>query len=128
MKYYKTLEEAIDFSVEKLSNLLSAVNEGGIAYWASWSYDRSKYNEAKSKLNNPCYEEVLAQMIIDGSPLIINDFEEDKQYELTAENLRKGIQMWWLNFKTTEESYCDVDAIGADIIIQFSLFEDIIYG
>lgn len=105
----------------------------GCSYWCSeLDYEPKEYNEAKARLkengnNNICYEEVLVEMLESGKSIWFCNDEEDKSYELTLEKLLKGISQ-----NAQERPHdCDLemgDAETMDCIIQFALFNEIIFG
>lgn len=133
----KTVEEAMgDVTLNRLESLLSTMFEGGIGYWAELTYDKGKYQEAKQQLidagkqNQLAWELVLAQMLLNGGKLVIIEDEDSKNHDLTLDVLKKGIQLWILNpqYHNCGDIWDECDAIDADIICQFALFEDIIYS
>ena len=116
-----------------LSNILSGALTG-CAYWCSdLDFEKTDYDEAKESLkskgnNNICYEDVLVEMLEMGKSLWFVDAEDaDEMYELTLEKLLNGIAM---NCEKRPND-CDIDDgddITMDSIIQYALFEDIIFG
>ena len=116
-----------------LVDLLSMAFSGGIGYWCSLvDYDEDEYKASKEKIKaegiaEPCWEDVLVQMLEDGKSIIIVDDEEDERYKLTLNKLLNGIE---LNYRHRPHD-CDIeegDAETADCIIQYALFYDVIYG
>ena len=105
----------------------------GCSYWCSeLDYDENEYAEAKARLkengnDNICFEEVLVEMLESGKSIYFIDCEEDKKYKLTLETLLHGIE---LNAQERPHD-CDLDngdAITMDCIIQFALFNEVIFG
>lgn len=120
------------YETNDLVDLLSTAMVG-CAYWCSeLDYKPDEYQEAKARLkekgnNDICYEEVLVEMLESGKSLWFCDDEEDEQYELTLEQLLNGIE---LNAEQRPHD-CDLengDAITADCIIQFALFNEVVFG
>lgn len=138
-KIYKTLDDAIgELDYKRLCDFLSMGIEG-ICYWGTTDYNEDEYRKSKAKLidqkmGNVSWEEVLGQMLLDGYHIHIIDIEDGEESEytkdLTLENLKKGISMWILNpkYHNGSDDWTDVDAVDGDIIMQFALFEDIIFG
>lgn len=132
-----------------LSIICSAVN-GGAGYWVKVDADKKDYDEAKKHLveqgkdpKDVCYEEVFAQVLFDGKEMSFTDVEKDETYFLSLEKLFVGIRKaieegyyshynWYVpegdGFGEWQLNCCQVDADVADIIIQFSLFGEIVYG
>lgn len=155
LKWNKTcaiLKPTIQVRITKedvLDIICSAVN-GGIGYWGVISANDEDYSEAKkhlveqgANLKDICYEEVFAQILFDGKSLEITDIEKDETYLLSLEKLFIGLR------KAIEESYyshynwyvpegdgfgewqlncCQIDSEVADIIIQLSLFGEVLFG
>ena len=120
------------YSTDDLVNLLSTAIYG-CSYWCSGlDYDSNEYKEARKRLienrnNEPCYEEVLVEMLENGKSIYWIDSEDDSRNELTLEKLLNGIKL------NAEErpSDCDLDsgdAITVDCIIQYALFNNVLYG
>ena len=99
-----------------------------IGYWAG-IHDSNDYYEARDELpKGVCYEDILFQMLKRGSEIIMYDVEdEDETWSLTLEKLLNGIKLaiqngFW-NGKLD-----DIDGEVGDIIFQYALFEEIVYG
>lgn len=155
LKWNKTcaiLKPTIQVKITKedvLDIICSAVN-GGVGYWGATSANDEDYSEAKKHLveqgvdlKDVCYEEVFAQILFDGKSLEITDIENGKKYFLSLEKLfiglRKAIEEgyyshynWYVpegdGFGEWQLNCCQVDSAVADIIIQFSLFGEVLFG
>ena len=155
LKWNKTcaiLKPTIQVKITKedvLDIICSAVN-GGVGYWGETSANGEDYSEAKKHLveqgvdlKDICYEEVFAQILFDGKSLEITDIENDKKYFLSLEKLFIGLQAaieegyyshynWYVpkgdGFGEWQLNCCQVDSAVADIIIQFSLFGEVLFG
>lgn len=124
-----------EYETDDLVNILADAMMA-CSYWCSeLDYERSEYKEAKENLldegmaeGNICFEEVLVGMLESGKSLYFIDAEDaDEMYELTLEKLLKGIR---LNAEQRPHD-CDLengDAITMDCIIQFALFDDVIFA
>ena len=155
LKWNKTcaiLKPTIQVKITKedvLDIICSAVN-GGVGYWGVTSANDEDYSEAKKHLveqgvgpKDVCYEEVFAQILFDGKSLEITDIENGKNYFLSLEKLfvglRKAIEEgyyshynWYVpegdGFGEWQLNCCQIDSVVADIIIQFSLFGEVLFG
>ena len=73
------------------------------------------------------------QIARDGS-LLLYDIEDGSVSELTLAKFLNGIRLWIENeraFQLTDAGRLDVgqiDALAADAIIQYALFNDVVYG
>lgn len=115
-----------EVSKDDMSYLLVAAFEGGINYWCG---------EIKiSKLPEDYIdgEEIIASDVIgrNGELLLFDIEDSNERWFLTQENMLKGISkaMDHLSYVNFEEFMDDHDADTADIVIQFALFDEIIFG
>lgn len=95
-------------------------------YWVElldWHADR--YIEAKESLEDPAFEEVLAELLERGDWLKITD--EDDVRVLYKTDIIKGIQLSLDNNSISLDSD-DWDAADHDMIIQYALFGEVVYG
>lgn len=132
-----------------LDIICSAVN-GGVGYWAAVSANDNDHSEAKkhlveqgADLKDVCFEEVFAQILFDGKELEVTDIEKDETYLLSLEKLFIGLRAaieegyyshynWFVpegdGFGEWQLNCCQIDSEVADIIVQFSLFGEVLFG
>lgn len=120
-----------DVSENDLVNILSCALSDGCAYWCDdFDYSKSEYEEAKSTLRaskeNICFEEVLLQMLKEDKTLTLHDAEEDRIYPLTLDKLMRGIGKHISNGATRDID--NWDAEDADCVIQYALFDEIVFS
>lgn len=138
------MEQIITFSTQHtltesdVKDILTTAIEGGIGYFLCLCNDEPDWIEArknwKAKHNNeiPCYCDVAYELMSTGKSVKFEDQEDnDKPLYLTMGNLKKGCALFTEHtgrsiHKMLDES--DFDAEDADMIIQYSLFGDVIYG
>jgi hypothetical protein len=110
---------------EDINDIITAALEGGINYWC---------NEAE--VVGEYLGEYASEQISKGGTIILHDAESEDTWELNLEKLLRGIEL------AIEEEYladyewydadsidtCQIDADVADAIIQFAIFEEIIFG
>ena len=126
-----TMEVTHTFTSEDINDLITAALEGGINYWC---------RNAKIKLDTNCNyigiaDEDLPKVIYasdavgyDGT-LILYDAESDDKWELTLEKMLKGIQMYYKDNEMPLNELIDShDAETADSIIQYAIFDEIVFG
>lgn len=111
-------------SDEDIDDIMSAALDGGITYWCG-----------RAEVVGEYLGEYASEQISRGGTLKLYDIEDPKTvYELTLDKFLNGLRLWIENeraFALTEAGRLDVgqiDAAAADTIIQYALFNDIIYG
>jgi len=89
--------------------------------------DKTQYNKSKKKLNMPCIEDVLQQMLLDGYPLDFTDEEAGETHTIYKEDVYKNV------CKTFNKSLLNIineedDAEDADCVLQTVIFGGVIFG
>lgn len=133
---------------EMLNYLVCDFVNDGISYWAELDLSTQKYNDAKQSLvelgrKNICFEDVLTQLLLDGEalPIVDREDEDGQVYYLTLGTLAYGVAMYReyqnddtidaiaeLTDEELEELFEDLDGADADLIVQYALFDDVIFG
>lgn len=113
---------------EQIRNILIDGIESGIGYWAMLHNDTEEFKKYY-KTTDLAMSEIVAEILFKDGSVKITDIEEDEEpkYDLTLERVLIGIQ------KNEKERPwdCDLDnydAITADCIIQYAIFDDVIFG
>ena len=125
MKILLTPQESETFFYNALCNGLSYF--GG--YGLELTYSENHYAEARKKLDSPCFEDVLMQILKDGNPLKVKDHECEGEYDRSIElkDIHEKVQTteakWLLQMEHGED-----DATTADCILQTVFFGEIIFG
>lgn len=98
-------------------------------YWGGIDNDRNEWWEARSELpKGSTLEDLLWHILKKGERVIIFDVEDEEEWwHLTLDGLLNGIKL------TIENGYWDgrIDSIDGeigDIIFQYALFEEIVFG
>lgn len=117
-------------TTDSIVNILS-MEAGGFDYWAELCFEQEAYEVARKRLvdvkkDDPCYEDVMAEILESGGKLNIWDREEDKDHPMTIEDLKKGVKLHLENGASTDMD--DWDANDGDAVIQYAAFGEIIYG
>lgn len=121
---------------EDVVDILSALDCHG--WYCTIGYNKQDYAAARAKLGkDAAYEDVLEQILYNGGKLTFIDSENsDLRYYLTLPLLMEGIE------RAIEQEYyseynwhgdgkldsCMIDADVADVILQLSLFEEVVFG
>ena len=112
---------------EDLRDLIIDGIESGTTYWAFINNDTPEFERYYE--NDMCTSEAIAEIILNGGSVEITDLEGDEnpKYKLTLDRLIKGIEMNAENrpFDCDLENY---DAITSDCIIQYSIFNTVVFG
>ncbi len=126
MKITLTPEESEEFFHNALCNALGTGYMSG--YGIELTAIASEYQEAKEKLNNPCYEDILMQVLRDGNKLTMVDNEAVMgDVSITLADVHERVQNTPLAHLVAMINETD-DAETADAIIQTVFYQDIIFG
>ena len=128
MKKY-TFTKTITFSDSDLIDIISSAVYD-IGYWSCIDNDTDAWHEAGKEVAGVDYtfEDIFFHILKSGKTVELFDIEDNKEvWELTLAKLLRGIQM------AMDNDYWDGDvdeldgSIG-DIIFQYALFDDIVFG
>lgn len=121
------VELEVVISQEDIDDIVAGALEGGINYWC---------DEAKAVGNY--LGEYASEQISRGGQLLLHDFDGEETYTLDREKFIKGLKMYLEKphpYDILEEidnklriDCCNADATVCDMIIQYALFDDVIYG
>lgn len=131
-------EKKFDISVEihatltqqDIDDIMVSALEGGICYWARKAVVVGKYlgEYASDQISRSGELEIWLE----------EPFENDKTcYTLNLDKFLSGFKMWLENgcgncdvIDNSDGSVdcCQIDAIGADEIVQYALFGEVMYG
>ena len=107
---------------EMLGNLMVTAFEGGINYWCK------KVKVIKFPISGDL-DWLASDVIAHGGDLKLYDDESDDTWILNREMLLKGIKMYCEDWEIgVEEMYENHDALTADAIVQYALFNEIIFS
>lgn len=107
-----------------LASILNTAIEGGINYWCTNAWVGSK---AIDKAPDECWNEYICRNVAHGGTLFIYD-EKNEAWELTRDKLLKGCGRAILSGHLTEVVGYEADSFDADVIVQFALFGELVYG
>lgn len=128
-------EISVRISTEDIDDIVTTALEGGICYWCKRAEVKGKY-----------LGEFASEQISRGGTLVLHDSVDGKKRELNKEKLLSGVKQYLEDedkpyniLVDAEDSVgcskgvyeldcCMVDATVADMIIQYAIFDDIIYG
>ena len=125
MQIQLTPQESETMFHNALCNGLGYMNGYGLEF----DYCDKQYSAAKTKLQSPCCEDVLMQILRDGGSLTFVDVECDGEYtrSVSLADVHDRVQKTPLRFLTDMINEED-DAETADAVLQTVFFEEIIFG
>lgn len=121
------LELEVVVTQEDIDDIMAGALEGGINYWCGEAEVVGNY-----------LGKYASEQISRGGQLILHDIEEDETYTLDREKFMKGLKMYFEKphpYDILEEidnklriDTCNADDTVCDMIIQYALFDDIVFG
>ncbi len=113
-----------ELTVQMIDDLMVTALEGGINYWCRKA-KITKFPENVEEGQSMTATEVLAN----GGELTLYDAESDDKWLLTREGFLKGLKMHCeANMSDLMEMYENHDADDADAIVQYAVFNEIVFG
>ena len=123
-----SVSPVFNFNDEDLIDIISSAIHS-IGYWACINNDTEDWNRVSASLpEDHTFEDVMLTLMKTGYRVDIEDAEGyDGLWHLTLANLLKGIKL------TIEHGFWngkldDIDGEVGDIIFQYALFDEIVYG
>ena len=116
------------FSDEDMLDIISSAIYD-VGYWGG-VHDSNEYYEARNELSKEdrTYEDILYHMLKKGDNIVIYDVEDELEtWDLTLDKLLHGIKLAIENGYWTR-NMDDIDGQVGDIIFQYALFEEIVFG
>lgn len=124
-EFFIEITQRIKVTQQDIDDIMATALDSGISYWCR-----------KAEVVGDYLGEYASDQISRGGVLKLYDAEDETVYKLTLDKFLTGIEKaiqdnWfadydWCNGK--ELDTCNVDAEVADVIIQLSIFDDVIYG
>jgi len=110
-----------EVQTQDMADILVTAFEGGINYWCG----------GVKILENPADVDWASDVVAHGGKLELWDVEDpDEKWILDQEKLLKGFAegMKWGKYGSVEEMMDNHDAETADVIVQYALFDEIVFG
>ena len=127
-KYTFSFTKTFTFDETEITDVISSAIYD-IGYWACIDNDTDIWNDMSDALpKDHTFEDVFFEVLKSGNPVLLIDVEDvDEVWELTMDKLINGIKM------AIEQNYWDgnfdnIDGEIGDIIFQFALFDEIVFG
>lgn len=113
---------------QDIDDIMCGALEGGITYWC----------DSTAVVGGTYLGEYASEQISRGGQLALHDCEDDQEHILTKEMFLEGLKKYLENphpydiTEATKEGLkldtCQADAEVCDMIIQYAIFGDVIYG
>lgn len=124
MKIQLTHQESESIFFDALCNGLNEL----CYYDLDVRYDEDAYREAREKLESPCFEDVLMQMLRDGKYIYLHDLnDEDEVHAINLDKVHENVEKAPLRHLMDAINE-DGDATTADVILQTVFLGEVIFG
>lgn len=123
-----TFTKTVTFNEEDMVGIISSAVYD-IGYWSVIDNDDDTWNNASAELpEDATFEDVFWHILKNGKAATMYDAEDDSEvWQLTLDKLNKGIQMA-LDYNRWNGDMDSIDGEVGDVIFQFALFGEIVYG
>lgn len=120
-----TNEESLKYFYNALCNVGNSLRMSGLEL----DYKEHEYAKSRSKLVDPCFEDVILQMVKDGYTLTLEDVEGEGENtkSITIQDIFDRVQNMPIRHLSDLVTEND-DAITADVLLQQVFFNEIIFG
>jgi hypothetical protein len=116
------IEKTLELTNENINDLLVTAFEGGINYWCGKVKIKSIPDGADVQY--------ASDVISIGGTLELQDIESPDKWDLTLEKMLKGIK-WYCEqngYTNADDLMDNHDADTADAIVQYALFDEVVFG
>jgi hypothetical protein len=122
-----TVQSTFSFSDQDILDIIST-GVCDIGYWCG-IHDSNEYYEARDELpKGSTFEDILFRILQKGEHIVMYDIEDEfETWDLTLDKLLNGIKL------TIENGFWngkidDIDGEVGDLIFQYALFDQIVFG
>ena len=127
------IKKKIKLTEEDLSDILCSCFEGGCDYWCCIHNGTDEWRNAKEQLRangnrQPVIEDIMLYMLTHDAPIKLIDTEDEAALYMTMNTFMGGIKMAIENGHWDGDYIDDVDGEVGDIIIQYAVFGELVYG
>jgi len=131
MKHKVSILQTHEFSEQDLNDLMVTALEGGINYWCGKATmvlaDDGTYKDVlpEDQTNINYASDIIGY----GGSLVLQDSESDDEWTLTPEKFLNGIKKYCEENSIALNHLIDLhDAGDADCIVQYALFDEIVFS
>lgn len=115
----------VAITAQNLEDILVTAFEGGITYWAD------TVHVPQNKTNDAIPWHYASDLVAHGGSVQIlyqNSNEQLESQTLTRPKLLKGWEMFFMQHGYNLDNLMDFDAHDADCIVQYALFQKLVFG
>lgn len=124
-KVVGTITVPQEITESDIENIIVSAIEGGTNYWMGTDNSKPEFDD---KPKDEPMSTWVTKLILEGQTVTFYDIEdEDEQWTLTLEKLLNGIKLNAINRKFDSDLE-NMDAITSDCIVQYALFNEVVYG
>jgi hypothetical protein len=130
-KFNVKVEKSHEFSIDDINDLVCSALDGGINYWCGKAKIKKNVDGTFVGVASENHDKVkyCSDVIGYDGVIILYDAESSDKWELTLESMLKGISMYCSAENVVLSDLLDEhDAGTADSIIQYALFNEIVFG
>jgi len=118
-----TIIREFELGMNDIDDIMSAALEGGINYWCGEAIIKKIPEEHKDDI------EFASEVISRDGELLLKDKETPESWILTKEKFSQGFKKFCEERAVNPDQVIeDCDADDADCIIQYALFNEIVFG
>lgn len=127
MEIKLTPQESEDLFLTSMCNVFGTGHEQN--YGLTLEYSDDDYKNSRKKLSDPCWEDVLLQILKDGGKLTLIDSECDGEYTktITLEDVHNRVCKTPIRH-LMDSINGDGDVTTSDVMIQTVFFDEVIFG
>ena len=127
MKKYSVMP-VFEYGDDEMIDIISSATYD-ISYWGGVDNDTNEWWDARAELpKDSTFEDLMYHILKKGERVLMFDVEDmDEVWHLTLDKLLNGIKLTIQNGYWTGR-IDDIDGEVGDIIFQYALFEEIVYG
>lgn len=126
-KKIATIQVPREITEDDICNIIVSAFEGGSNYWMGLDNSKEEFND---KPKDEPLSTWTTKLILEGKSIKLYDIEEsedDTNWILTLDKILNGIKLNAINRKFDNDLE-NMDATTADCIIQYALFNEVVYG
>jgi hypothetical protein len=123
-----TLTKTFEFYDEDLVDIISSAIYD-IGYWSCIDNDTDVWHQTSNSMDeDSTFEDVFFEILDNGNAVCLIDVEDDEEvWEMTKEKLIHGMQLA-INDGYWDGDMDSLDGAVGDIIFQYALFNEIVFG
>lgn len=115
-------EVEINLSQQDIDDIMSSALDSGICHWCR-----------RAEVVGEYLGEYASDQISRGGSLILHDIESAQTWELTLEKFLNGVRLLFdggcsISITNNCIDTCEIDSADADIIVQFAIFGEVVFG